>query len=151
MLATLLRLASPLAARRAAASAAAGPALAGSALAACRPLRAALLSTQSPSSAAGAAAVEEASSKPGVAPLRPDYSPQERMLHEKLANQLQATKLNVQDISGGCGSMFTIEIASPMFHGMPLVKQHRIVNDILRDDIKGMHGIQIKTSASQDV
>ncbi|KAI8592890.1 bola protein, partial [Geranomyces variabilis] len=78
----------------------------------------------------------------------PKYSPGERTLHEKLANQLQATKLNVADISGGCGSMFAIEIASPLFKGKTLVKQHRMVTDILQEDIKGMHGIQIKTSPS---
>ncbi|KAH6576475.1 hypothetical protein BASA61_005275 [Batrachochytrium salamandrivorans] len=89
------------------------------------------------------------SSGPLVAPLKPEYSAGERMIHEKLANQLQATRLNVADISGGCGSMYAVEIASPMFYGISLVKQHRIVTDLLKDDIKAMHGIQIKTSASQ--
>ncbi|EGF77320.1 hypothetical protein BATDEDRAFT_13976 [Batrachochytrium dendrobatidis JAM81] len=84
-----------------------------------------------------------------VAPLKPEYTPGERMIHEKLANQLQATRLNVKDISGGCGSMYAVEVASPMFYGISLVKQHRIVTDLLRDDIKAMHGIQINTSASQ--
>ncbi|KAJ3139618.1 hypothetical protein HDU90_009119 [Geranomyces variabilis] len=102
-----------------------------------------VFSTLRPFSAAAAAAAP-----PPLALADPKYSPGERTLHEKLANQLQATKLNVADISGGCGSMFAIEIASPLFKGKTLVKQHRMVTDILQEDIKGMHGIQIKTSPS---
>eukprot|EP00842_Homolaphlyctis_polyrhiza_P001537 jgi/Hompol1/2384/HPOL_001442-RA len=81
-----------------------------------------------------------------TAPLRPDYSPGERVLHEKLVSQLKATRLNVTDISGGCGSMFAVDIASPAFAGLSIVKQHRLVTDTLKDDIKLMHGIQIQTS-----
>ncbi|KAI8826798.1 bola protein [Fimicolochytrium jonesii] len=89
------------------------------------------------------------SSQPGgVAPLDPAYTEGERTLHEKLANQLQATKLKVSDISGGCGSMYAVQIASPLFKGKPLIRQHQMVTDILREDIKGMHGIQIKTEAA---
>ncbi|KAI8923334.1 bola protein [Entophlyctis helioformis] len=83
-----------------------------------------------------------------VAQPRADYSDGERIIHEKLANQLQATALNVTDISGGCGAMYAVEISSPNFRGMSMVNQHRLVTDILREDIKGMHGIQIKTKAS---
>ncbi|KAJ3186194.1 hypothetical protein HDU85_007634 [Gaertneriomyces sp. JEL0708] len=83
-----------------------------------------------------------------LAPLQPDYTEGERTIHEKLANQLQATKLRVADISGGCGSMYAVQIASPLFRGQSLVKQHRMVTELLKDDIKGMHGIQIKTEAA---
>ena len=34
------------------------------------------------------------------APLKPNYTAGEARLHEKLVNALQATKLNVTDISG---------------------------------------------------
>ncbi len=43
--------------------------------------------------------------------------------------------------------MYTVEIASPKFKGLPLIKQHRLVTQVLSEDIKGIHGIQIKTSA----
>jgi stress-induced morphogen len=52
----------------------------------------------------------------------------------------------VEDISGGCGSMYAIEIASNAFKGLSVIKQHRLVNDLLQDDIKKMHGIRLKTS-----
>ncbi|TPX69595.1 hypothetical protein SpCBS45565_g02312 [Spizellomyces sp. 'palustris'] len=86
------------------------------------------------------------SSTPLAAPS-PNYTQGERTIHEKLANQLQATKLLVSDVSGGCGSMYSIQIASPLFKGQSLVKQHRMVTELLSEDIKGMHGIQIKTEA----
>lgn len=44
--------------------------------------------------------------------------------------------------------MYSVEIASDMFKGTTMVKQHRMVNDILKEDIKMFHGIQIKTSIS---
>jgi stress-induced morphogen len=64
-----------------------------------------------------------------------------------LANILEASQLNVNDISGGCGSMYAIEITSPKFRGISLLKQHRMVSDVLSEEIKTMHGIQIKTFA----
>ena len=47
---------------------------------------------------------------------------------------------------GGCGSMYSVEIQSDKFKGLGVLKQHRLVKDVLKDDIKDMHGIQIKTS-----
>jgi stress-induced morphogen len=80
-----------------------------------------------------------------IAPLKDSYTPGEKMIHEKLANTLEASKLSVADISGGCGSMYAIEITSKRFVGLSLLKQHRVVSDLLKDEIKAMHGIQIKT------
>lgn len=42
--------------------------------------------------------------------------------------------------------MYAVDIASPLFKGMSLVRQHRAVTDVLKEEIKQMHGIQIKTS-----
>ena len=51
-------------------------------------------------------------------------------------------------LQGGCGNMYAIEIASKDFDGLPTVKQHRLVNEFLKEDIKKMHGLQLKTSGS---
>ncbi|KAJ3259974.1 hypothetical protein HK103_001484 [Boothiomyces macroporosus] len=80
-----------------------------------------------------------------IAPLNPQYTLGEKIIHEKLATALEAPKLNVKDISGGCGSMYAVEIHSPKFKGKNLVTQHRMVSDVIKDEIKEMHGIQIKT------
>jgi stress-induced morphogen len=72
------------------------------------------------------------------------YSTSEQILVQKL-QKLQPSALKVTDISGGCGSMFSIEITSQSFKGQSLVQQHRMVQDLIKDDIKDMHGLQIKT------
>jgi len=61
----------------------------------------------------------------------------------------KATNVVVQDISGGCGSMYQIYIESPEFTGLSTVKQHRLVNEALKQEIKSMHGIRIQTAVSK--
>jgi BolA-like protein 3 len=53
--------------------------------------------------------------------------------------------MQVQDISGGCGSMYGIEIVSEKFRGLSMLKQQRLVNGVLGEEIKGWHGVQLKT------
>ncbi|EPS38286.1 hypothetical protein H072_7923 [Dactylellina haptotyla CBS 200.50] len=66
----------------------------------------------------------------------------------KLSGKLNPSRLEVRDISGGCGSMYAVEIESPLFRGLTTLKMHRQVQDVLADDIKGWHGIQLKTKAT---
>jgi stress-induced morphogen len=40
--------------------------------------------------------------------------------------------------------MYAIDIVAKKFEGISMVKQHRMVNDILKEEIKGMHGLQVK-------
>ncbi|QLQ81732.1 hypothetical protein HG537_0F04930 [Torulaspora globosa] len=72
---------------------------------------------------------------------------EESMIHEKLSKALQPKRLQVVDISGGCGSMFAIEVSSEKFKGLSIVKQHKLVNEILKDDIPRWHGLQLRTKA----
>jgi stress-induced morphogen len=51
----------------------------------------------------------------------------------------------VQDISGGCGSMYGIEISSEKFRGANMLKQQRMVNSVLGDEMKAWHGVQLRT------
>lgn len=44
--------------------------------------------------------------------------------------------------------MYALQIASPLFESARMVKQHRMVTEVLKMDINGMHGIQIKTEVS---
>jgi len=69
----------------------------------------------------------------------------EAIMQDQLRSALEATEVEVVDISGGCGSMYKVEIESPKFAGVPLVKQHRMVTEILRSDISEMHGLTITT------
>ncbi|XP_012533503.2 bolA-like protein 3 [Monomorium pharaonis] len=61
----------------------------------------------------------------------------------------QAQLIEVTDVSGGCGAMFDINIIASEFKGMNTLKQHRIINEILKEEIKDMHGLQIHTSIPQ--
>ncbi|KAI8144375.1 bola protein [Fennellomyces sp. T-0311] len=71
----------------------------------------------------------------------------EKHIFNKLTDALTPHKLRVVDVSGGCGSMYAIDISAKAFEGTSIVKQHRMVNQILKDEIKDMHGLQLKTSA----
>ncbi|TKA73342.1 hypothetical protein B0A55_06784 [Friedmanniomyces simplex] len=78
----------------------------------------------------------------------PDYLDEnERRIFDTLKSELRPTKLEVQDVSGGCGSMYALDIVSDQFKGMPVIKQHRLVNKVLGEDIKKWHGVQLKTRA----
>ncbi|KAF9584390.1 hypothetical protein BGW38_006638 [Lunasporangiospora selenospora] len=72
----------------------------------------------------------------------------EKHLYSKLFEKFQPSKLVVQDISGGCGSMYQVEVVSPAFKGLNMVKQHRLVNETLKEEIKTMHGIRLTTKAA---
>ncbi|GAB7360184.1 hypothetical protein MBLNU230_g7946t1 [Neophaeotheca triangularis] len=87
-------------------------------------------------------------STPTSAPEPPDYL-DERELHifRLIKEKLAPTQLEVQDISGGCGSMYALDITSKQFEGLPVIKQHRLVNSVLGEEIKKWHGVQLKTKA----
>ena len=66
-------------------------------------------------------------------------------LQQLLEKQLKASRVKVQDISGGCGAMFSIEVVSEMFQNKSRVAQHRMVTDALSSEIESMHGLTVKT------
>ena len=45
--------------------------------------------------------------------------------------------------TGGCGSFYAISISSRAFEGLSMIKQHRLVNDALKQEIQGIHGLQV--------
>lgn len=44
---------------------------------------------------------------------------------------------------GGCGSFYAITIASESFKGLSTVKQHKLVTEALKQEIEGIHGLQV--------
>lgn len=46
--------------------------------------------------------------------------------------------------TGGCGTFYQIIIASDEFKGLSLVKQQRLVNQTLKEEIQGIHGLQVR-------
>ncbi|KAF1354351.1 bola-like protein [Lizonia empirigonia] len=95
------------------------------------------------------AAARSYSAQADGAPEPPDFL-NEAELHvfNKIKGELVPTKLEVQDISGGCGSMYAIEIESPKFKGLTVIKQHKLVNQVLKEEIAQWHGVQLRTRAA---
>lgn len=77
-------------------------------------------------------------------------NPAEKHIFDKLQKALEPKKLSVRDVSGGCGSMYAINIESKSFNGINMVKQHRLVNTILKEEIAKWHGLQLVTKPVKD-
>ncbi|POS80772.1 hypothetical protein DHEL01_v200859 [Diaporthe helianthi] len=77
---------------------------------------------------------------------KPDFlNEAESEVWDRLSKEFSPVELLVQDISGGCGSMYGIEISSDKFRGANMLKQQRMVNAVLGDLMKTWHGVQLKT------
>ncbi|KAL4235007.1 BolA-like protein 3 [Mactra antiquata] len=75
-----------------------------------------------------------------------DLTEGERKLTEVLQAKFPGhTAIQVADISGGCGAMFEVSIEAEEFRGLRTVKQHMLVNQALKEEIKEMHGMRINT------
>jgi stress-induced morphogen len=62
----------------------------------------------------------------------------------------EATEVRVTDRTGG-GDHFLVEVASPRFDGLPLLEQHRLVNEALAAPFASgrIHEMRIKTKGSR--
>ncbi|KAF0720225.1 Aste57867_463 [Aphanomyces stellatus] len=69
----------------------------------------------------------------------------EDTMRASILKALDATHVKVADISGGCGSMYKIEVVSAAFEGKTRVAAHRMVNDVIKTEIEGMHGLTLQT------
>lgn len=108
-------------------------------------IRAQSTSASSPSTAPPSPSTDAFPHAPG-GPEKPDYlDSAESTIWDRLAAEFAPAELEVRDISGGCGSMYGIEIASDKFRGANTLKQQRMVNAVLKDLMTGWHGVQLKT------
>ena len=62
----------------------------------------------------------------------------------------EATELRVEDRTGG-GDHFQVTVASPRFADLPLLDQHRLVNEALAEPLRNgtIHELRIKTKGSE--
>ncbi|KAF8424046.1 bola protein [Tirmania nivea] len=60
-------------------------------------------------------------------------------LEESITKRLNATHVEVQDMSGGCGQIFEAVIVSPEFKGKTTLARHRLVNNELKEEIAKVH------------
>lgn len=61
-----------------------------------------------------------------------------------------ATELQVEDRTGS-GDHFQVTVAAPAFNGLPLLDQHRLVNDALAEPLRDgtIHELRIKTRGTE--
>jgi len=61
-----------------------------------------------------------------------------------------ATELRVEDRTGG-GDHFQVTVTTPRFNEMPLLEQHRLVNEALADPLRDgtIHELRITTKGSE--
>ncbi|CAP68225.1 uncharacterized protein PODANS_7_4530 [Podospora anserina S mat+] len=98
-------------------------------------------------SSESAASASQSSEPPSALPRPEDLTEGEAQVWDILVAEFAPTQLLVQDISGGCGSMYGIDISSEKFRGLNMLKQQRLVNAALGDLVKEWHGVQLKTRA----
>jgi stress-induced morphogen len=60
-------------------------------------------------------------------------------LTAKINDRLQATHVDIQDQSGGCGQMYEAVIVSTVFEKKMTLARHRLVNAALKEEIKTIH------------
>lgn len=82
-------------------------------------------------------------------PLRSFASVAETAIEEKLQKALTVKAVKVRDTSGGCGTMFEINVTAEEFRSKSIVQQHKLVTKALQSDISQWHGFTMLTSAPQ--
>jgi len=69
------------------------------------------------------------------------------VIEDKLNKNLKIESLEVTDISGSCGTSYLIKIKSSDLKGKPVINQHRRINEILKDEMKELHALQLKVES----
>ena len=77
----------------------------------------------------------------------PSPSPEEAAVAAKLASAFPGCTATVTDTSGGCGTMFQVQVTSPSFTGVPTPRQHLLVARALSEFIPTWHGWVCETRA----
>ena len=80
-----------------------------------------------------------------------ELSASEAKLVNILKNKFpRASLIKVQDISGGCGSMYDVFVESTEFKDLRLVKRHQMITQALKEEIKLMHGLTIYATTPEE-
>ncbi|KAF7929890.1 uncharacterized protein EAE97_009487 [Botrytis byssoidea] len=60
-------------------------------------------------------------------------------LKVKITESLNASHVEIEDMSGGCGQAFSAVIVSPQFEKKTTLARHRLVNGALKAEIAAIH------------
>ncbi|WWC63438.1 uncharacterized protein I303_106040 [Kwoniella dejecticola CBS 10117] len=66
-------------------------------------------------------------------------------METKLKSNLKIDFLEFIDTSGNCGSSYSVTIVSPDFNKKMTLARHKLVNQILSDEIAQLHAFSQKT------
>ena len=81
--------------------------------------------------------------------INKNFFVEKTILENKIKTKINCEDLEVVDISGNCGTSFSVKIKSPDFKGKSIIMQHRMINEVLKDELKEIHALQIKSEASK--
>ena len=63
---------------------------------------------------------------------------------EKIKKGLDdSSKIEVIDLSGGCGTMLQIKVSSQKFKGLSIIQQHILINKCVEGE--DLHGFRVET------
>ncbi|KAK8854673.1 hypothetical protein IAR55_003412 [Kwoniella newhampshirensis] len=71
--------------------------------------------------------------------------PIQQVMENKLRSKLKIDFVEFIDTSGNCGSSFSVTIVSPDFAKKMTLARHKLVNQILADEIAELHAFSQKT------
>uniref|UniRef100_A0A6B2F2D6 BolA family member 2 n=2 Tax=Bothriechis TaxID=44726 RepID=A0A6B2F2D6_BOTNI len=67
-------------------------------------------------------------------------------LRERLLQGLEAEHVEVEDTTPGrCATSFKVLVVSPRFRGKALLRRHRLVNELLSEELKLIHAFEQRT------
>ncbi|KAL1741544.1 bola-like protein [Schizophyllum fasciatum] len=66
-------------------------------------------------------------------------------LEAAIRNAVPVTHLEIEDQSSGCGESYAIVLVSDAFQGKTTLARHRMVNEMLKNEIAQMHAFSQKT------
>ena len=58
---------------------------------------------------------------------------------------LDASRVEVQAEGSGCGQKLQIRVVAKDFEGLTMIKQHRLVNTVAKDELAKVHAFNVKT------
>lgn len=67
-----------------------------------------------------------------------------------IQEKLEASFVQVEDMSGGCGQAFAVIIVSSKFEGKNKLMRHRQVNNALKEEIASIHAFTQKGFTPQE-
>ncbi|KIL58287.1 hypothetical protein M378DRAFT_170812 [Amanita muscaria Koide BX008] len=66
-------------------------------------------------------------------------------LEAAIRKAIAVSHIEVEDQSSGCGESYAVVIVSETFRGKSTLARHRMVNDLLRNEIAQLHAFSQKT------